>query len=98
VPTQASWVEHWLERYCAPGAHRFRQVRPDVVVCEACSKEELVGGSTCLICGIPGEHEVVLLPLAGVDGARFAGRLCGPCYDEFEARTVIDGLRLARAS
>ncbi|MCC7362782.1 MAG: hypothetical protein IT303_00285 [Dehalococcoidia bacterium] len=94
MPYQGSWVEHWLERYCEPGRHDFRAKSADVLACTRCGKEELIGGATCLICGIPGEHTLVLRHSNG--GERFlGGRLCGPCRDEFNERDVIDGWWIA---
>ncbi|HEX6030711.1 MAG TPA: hypothetical protein VFY90_04710 [Tepidiformaceae bacterium] len=90
------WVEHWLAIYCDPGAHDFRQGRPGVLACTRCGKEELMGGATCMICGIPGEHVAVL---ARVDRASpsVSGKLCGPCLDDFSSGAAIRGLRLETA-
>lgn len=93
MPIQGSWVELWLGRYCRPGHHRFRPLRTDVVVCEYCRKEELVGGATCLVCGIPGERQSTI-ETVGDHVERITGRLCGPCHDEFNDRTEISGWRL----
>lgn len=92
MPYQRSWVEHWLERYCAPGHHRFRQLRADVIVCERCSKQELIGGATCLVCGIPGEFHHTIEQIGA--SSRLSGRLCGSCLDEFMERQEIQGWRL----
>ncbi len=35
-------LDHSLDRYRAPGEHDFRALRPGVVVCQRCDKEELV--------------------------------------------------------
>jgi len=93
MPYQRSWVELWLERYCSPGQHRFRQLRADVLICERCRKQELIGGATCLVCGIPGEFpHTIERSTGGAD--RLTGRLCGSCLDEFEDRQEIGGWRL----
>jgi len=93
MPVQRSWVELWLGRYCQPGRHEFQQLRRDVLVCKHCRKEELVGGATCLICGIPGEF-MSTIETVGRRVERLSGRLCGPCLDEFKERRVIAGWRL----
>ena len=95
MPVQG-WVEHWLDRYCAPGEHQFRAVRPGVVVCQRCEKEELVGGGTCIVCGIPGEKPVVLVHSNGAT-VTVKGKLCGPCLDDFRAARDIRGWRLGQA-
>jgi hypothetical protein len=97
MPYQDSWVELWLGKYCPPGMHRFRTLRPDVLICERCLKEELVTGQTCLVCGIPGEYESVVYRVRHPEERR-AGLLCGTCHDEFASRRSIRGWRLARAS
>lgn len=89
MPVQDSWVELWLGRYCAPGHHRFAPSKPGVFTCELCGKEELPGGATCLICGIPGERQFVLRSLTGTDSLE--GKLCGPCLDDFLDRGSIRG-------
>ena len=94
MPYQASWVEHWLQRYCTPGEHDFRAQGADTLVCRRCRKEELIGGSTCLICGIPGEFPLTLRHQNGEERL-LAGRLCGPCHDDFAERAVIAGWRIA---
>lgn len=91
MPVQPGWVELWLNRYCPPGHHALRVARPGLNVCEVCGKEELAGGHTCMICGIPGEFPHVLEH----QGERLSGRLCGPCMDDFEARRSIEGWRVA---
>ena len=93
MPAQASWVELWLERYCAPGHHRFAPARAGVVRCQACNKEELLDGATCLICGIPGERHFLLLAASEI----YTGKLCGPCQDEFLDRGEIRGWTVQRA-
>jgi hypothetical protein len=95
MPVQ-SWVEHWLDRYCAPGEHDFRAVRAGVLVCQRCEKEELLGGSTCIVCGIPGEHPTVLVHTNG-DVTKVPGKLCGPCLDDFVATPNIRGWHMERA-
>ena len=97
MPYQDSWVELWLGRYCAPGKHHFRPLRPDVVICERCLKEELTSGQTCLVCGIPGEVELTLVRVRQPEQSR-RGRLCGPCLDEFASRRSIRGWAIDRAS
>jgi len=97
MPYQDSWVELWLGRYCAPGKHRFRQLRPDVLLCERCFKEELTEGASCLICGIPGEVSATLKRARRPDIEQ-TGRLCGTCFDEFGERHSIRGWTVARAS
>jgi hypothetical protein len=94
---QSSWVELWLDRYCQPGRHRFRPLRPDVLICERCFKEELLDGHTCLICGIPGEHYAEL-QRAGKASETRSGLLCGECFDEFGERSAIKGWMLKQAS
>jgi hypothetical protein len=95
MPVQGSWVELWLDRYCAPGKHRFHPARPGVVRCSRCTKEELAGGATCMVCGIPGERDVFLISAAEL--ASYRGKLCGTCADEFDRRRLIRGWA-ARAS
>jgi hypothetical protein len=90
MPLQGSWVEMWLARYCPPGSHRFRPLRPDIRICEVCFKEEFVDGTTCLICGLPGASRLKLRH-AGTPERAALGRLCGPCLDEFDARYAING-------
>ena len=97
MPYQDSWVEHWLVRYCAPGKHRFRQLRPDVIICERCFKEELTEGASCLICGLPGAVTATLRRSRGHSSGQ-TGRLCGPCFDEFGERHSIGGWMIALAS
>jgi hypothetical protein len=97
MPYQDSWVELWLGRYCAPGKHRFRPLRPDVVICERCLKEELTSGGTCLVCGIPGEVDIALFKMRN-PGDRRDGRLCGECLDEFQSRRHIRGWAVDLAS
>lgn len=85
-------MELWLERYCSPGHHRFVLTLAGVVRCDTCTKEELLGGATCLICGIPGERDFLLLAA----GESYAGKLCGPCQDEFLDRGEIRGWTVRR--
>ena len=94
MPLQDSWVELWLDRYCPPGHHQFRAIRADVLTCTLCSKQELIGGATCLICGIPGEVPTTLEHVGPVV-ERITGRLCGSCLDEFAERRDIGGWRIA---
>lgn len=94
MPYQSSWVEHWLERYCAPGSHDLRPFRDDVLKCGRCEKEELRAGLTCLICGIPGEVGC-RLRRAGAQERLLEGLLCGSCSDEFVERIVIRGWSVA---
>jgi hypothetical protein len=96
MPVQDSWVELWLRRYCAPGKHRFGpSSRPRVLRCDLCGKEELPGGATCLICGIPGERQFVLRSLVGPE--TLEGKLCGPCLDDFRERETIQGWTIEAA-
>jgi hypothetical protein len=67
-----------------------------VLLCSRCGKEELVGGATCIVCGIPGEHPAVLVHSNG-DMIRIPGKLCGPCLDDFAASRIIGGWRLETA-
>ncbi len=90
------WVEHWMDRYCAPGEHDFKVARVGVLVCQRCDKEELVGGTTCIVCGIPGEHPAVLVHSNG-DFVRVPGKLCGPCLDDFDATPTIRGWHIETA-
>jgi hypothetical protein len=96
VPLQQSWVELWLERYCPAGRDQMAPYRFGLLRCDACGKEELPGGATCLICGIPGEKNLVLEHRNG-DFESYAGRLCGPCVGDFTERESIRGWRIARA-
>lgn len=96
MPVQGSWVEHWLQRYCPPGHHKMVPWWPGVFICQVCHKEELAGGDTCLICGIPGERTFVLRSLEAPSEC-CRGKLCGPCQDEFEERHAIDGWELEAA-
>lgn len=96
MPVQGSWVEHWLERYCAPGHHQLAPWRPGMVKCNFCHKEEFVNGRTCLVCGIPGERAYVLADLES-PGRWYKGKLCGPCEDEFRDRIEIRGWRIVAA-
>lgn len=89
------WVEHWLDRYCAPGEHDFYESRLGVLSCTRCLKEELAGGATCLVCGIPGERPSALVGESRTDPLK--GKLCGPCMDDFRDRHSIRGWSLAMA-
>jgi hypothetical protein len=53
-----------------------------------CGKEELTVRDTCMICGIPGEVEAVLVSISHPDETR-TGMLCGICRDEFQERAAI---------
>lgn len=86
----------WLDRYCAPGRHEFAPWRMGTLTCTICSKEELAGGATCLICGIPGEYEVAIENTAACT-ERYSGKLCGTCSDEFASRHTIRGWHLVRS-
>jgi hypothetical protein len=85
-----------MDRYCAPGEHEFQAIRAGVLVCQRCGKEELVGGNTCIVCGIPGEHPTVLVHSNG-GIVRVRGKLCGPCLDDFASTTTIRGWHMEQA-
>lgn len=88
MPLQSSWVEIWLDRYCAPGSHSLVPWGPDSLVCARCGKVELLDNRTCMICGIPGETATCLRN-ARLPGLARAGKLCGVCYEEFGERETI---------
>ncbi len=90
MPIQDSWVETWLERYCAPGTHRTQMLRSGLWGCTVCGKEELVESRTCLICGLPGARHITLASVAN-SGPRLEGAACGICFDEFATRHEIRG-------
>ncbi|GAB4326974.1 MAG: hypothetical protein Kow0010_10300 [Dehalococcoidia bacterium] len=91
-----SWVEHWLDRYCPPGTHRFVAKNNAERECTVCHKAELLDGRTCLICGIPGEKQSVLVYEPNGRTVSISGFLCGPCLDEFQERQVIRGWKVAK--
>ncbi len=66
------------------------------LACTICNKEELPGGATCLICGIPGEYQAAIENTAVIE-ERYSGKLCGTCRDEFAMRHTIRGWRVVRA-
>jgi hypothetical protein len=90
------WVEHWLDRYCAPGEHDLYESRAGVLACIRCRKEELAGGTTCMVCGIPGERFSALV--GGSRPGSLTGKLCGPCMDDFGDRRSIRGWSVAAAA
>ncbi len=97
MPFQASWVEHWLDRYCEPGEHEYRAVRAGVSVCTRCGKQAISERETCLICGIPGEGPAEIASVRS-PGLRRRGTLCGLCRDEFRERPAIRGWHLVRSA
>lgn len=96
MPFQASWVEHWLDKYCAPGQHLLVPSRAGLATCVRCGKDELTSTQTCMICGIPGEVPAELASLSSPGQGR-VGKLCGICRDEFAQRHAIRDWYLRRA-
>lgn len=93
MPSQASWVEHWLASYCPPDGHQFVPWGPVSRVCGRCGKVELLDDRGCLICGLAGD---VAVTLARTDApGDMQGRLCSVCAHEFGARRVIQGWRIS---
>lgn len=88
------WVEHWLDRYCTPGEHRFRPLDRRRVACDRCGKHNLLDRSTCLFCEIPGEHAAVLVHRSR-PAAKFDGELCGTCLQDFQGQGSIRGWSLS---
>ncbi|MFN8617887.1 MAG: hypothetical protein U0837_12370 [Dehalococcoidia bacterium] len=90
------WVEHWLDRYCTPGEHRFRPLDRRRVACDRCGKHKLIERSTCIFCEIPGEHAAVMAHLSR-PSAKFEGELCGTCLQDFQGQGSIRGWSLTDA-
>lgn len=95
MPIHRSTVETWMDRYCAPGTHRFPRIAASGRTCDRCGKSEAPGDETCMFCQHRGEVELTLLFRGAIE---FPGMLCATCYREFDNRGTIRGWYIREAT
>jgi hypothetical protein len=73
------WVDAYLDQYCLPGEHNFRDAGAGLRWCVHCYKEEQTDNTNCVICDSPATHKAEVMAPGWAQPAE--AWVCGPCFE-----------------